>query len=94
MTNYLQLITAAYLFNLKFPDGFTDVFRLMEIIRVPLYFDKNQSYNKLVSQWKESYGSCKQFGYSHNENKKNIIRLFIDHLSEYNCFQTDKSFNT
>ena len=32
MTNYLQLISAAYSFNLKFPDSFTQVFGSIEII--------------------------------------------------------------
>ena len=32
MTNYLQLISAAYSFNLKFPDGFLEIFGSIEII--------------------------------------------------------------
>ena len=32
MTNYLQLISAAYSFNLKFPDGFLEVFGSVEIV--------------------------------------------------------------
>ena len=32
MTNYLQLIAAAYSFNLKLPDGFIEVFGSVEIV--------------------------------------------------------------
>ena len=32
MTNYLQLISAAYSFNLRFPDGFLEVFGSIEIV--------------------------------------------------------------
>ena len=32
LANYLQLITAANSFNLKFPDGFTEIFGSIEII--------------------------------------------------------------
>ena len=32
MTNYLQLVSAAYSFNLKFPDGFSEIFGSIEIV--------------------------------------------------------------
>ena len=32
MTNYLQLIAAAYSFNLKFPDSFVEIFGSVEIV--------------------------------------------------------------
>ena len=34
MTNYLQLIAAAYSFNLKFPDSFIEIFGSIEIVGV------------------------------------------------------------
>ena len=32
MANYLQLIAAAYSFNLKFPEGFAEIFGSIEIV--------------------------------------------------------------